>query len=107
MATDTDDTGSGGTVAEAVQDLRETTSGRVFLDTTDYLLVGENASSYIEDIASYIKRSAKVCEMGEDIDPKDAGEYLRSHEPETELKRWQEGMRLRKLVKEQDRLKLY
>ena len=106
LATDTDDTGSGGTVAEAVQDLRETTSGRVFLDTTDYLLVGENASSYIEDIASYIKRSAKVCEMGEDIDPKDAGEYLRSHEPETELKRWQEGMRLRKLVKEQDRLKL-
>ena len=106
LSTDADDIGTGESVAQAVQDLQETTSGMVFLDTTDYLLVGENATSYIRDLAPYIKRSARVCETGAGVVPKDAGEYLRSHEPETKLKQWQEGIRLQKLVCEHGRLKL-
>ena len=106
LSTDADDFGTGESVAQAVQDLQETTSGMVFLDTTDYLLVGENATSYIRDLAPYIKRSAQVCEIGADVVPKDAGEYLRSHKPETKLKQWKEGIRLQKLVCEHGRLKL-
>ena len=106
LTTDTEDTGSGSTVAEAVQDLQEAAAGRVYLDTTAYLLVGENASSYIEDLAPYIKASTRMCEMGAGIAPKDVGEYLRSHEPETKVKQWQEGVPMQILVYENDHLKL-
>ena len=81
LETDTGDCGWGLTVEEAVAKLKETTPGRIYLDTADYLLLEEGTERYVPVLCRYLKKSTAVTFASDDIDLVEAAAYLRIHKP--------------------------
>lgn len=86
IVTDTGDSGHGETVDAAFENLEETTSGVIFLDTADYLLISRSAIYDAEILGKYLKPTIDVCIAGKEIDPIQAAEYLAVHHPKVEMK---------------------
>lgn len=86
IETDTKDLGRGMTVSQAFKDLEDTTTGVIFLDTADYLLVSETALDLTEELSEYLKPSVRVCLAGGGIDTAEAAAYLSVHHPQWRLK---------------------
>lgn len=86
IQTDTQDIGVGRTVEEAIENLKKTTSGIVFLDTADYLLVTKRASNTVPELSGYLKESVRICTAEVGVDPEKATEYLKIHPPKEKLK---------------------
>ncbi len=89
LLTDTEDSGKGKTVQQALENLKETTTAVIYLDTAEYLLVGPGAESYGEELKVYLKNSVKVREYaGGEV--KEEVKYLDAHDrsavPETDEK---------------------
>ena len=79
LETDTQNTGRGATVAEALDNLKENTPAVVYLDTAEYLLIAENAWQYLQDLESVLKPSVKVSSCDARGRVKAVTEYLRVH----------------------------
>ena len=81
LKTDTGDIGWGLTIQEAVKKLKETSTGEIYLDTADYLLLEEGVESSISELQPYLKKKTKMayCEAGIDLEM--AAAYLRMHTP--------------------------
>ena len=86
LDTDTGDRGWGLTVGQAVEKLKETASGEIYLDTADYLLLEEGTEDYLPDLRHYLKEKTAVVYAVEGIDLKEAVAYLRIHEPTGTMK---------------------
>lgn len=86
IVTDTGDSGRGDTAKAAFENLEATTSGIIFLDTADYLLISKSAIDEIVGLKAYLKPSVRVCLAEADIDPVQAAEYLAVHRPVIKLK---------------------
>ncbi len=86
LRTDTGDIGQGGTAEEAYQNLRDTTSGVVYLDTADYLLISPGAWEEAAKLKAYLDGTVKVCEAENRVEPELAAEYLGAHPPKTRLR---------------------
>ena len=86
VATDTGAEGMGRTVEEAVTNLNATTSGVVFLDTAQYLLLSESAKQLYPAMAHYLKPKVRVCTGEHGIDLHEAAAYLDIHKPLAYLK---------------------
>lgn len=106
IETDTEDMGSGETFKEALKDLEKTTPGRIYLDTAQYLLIGEEAEGMVPELEAMLKDGTRLCKREGEVDMKTVGEYLRQHTPEMKLKKWKQGDRLEVLTAENGRLKL-
>ena len=106
LMTDTGDIGKGETAVEALADLKKTTPGTVYLDTAEYLLIGENADALVEELRPYLKTSVKVCEAENEVNLVEAAEYLRVHGTFVQLKDYKQGVNLPQLTIEEKRLKL-
>ena len=106
IETDTGDSGEGGTVNQAIWDLQETTAGRVYLDTAEYLLVGRNAQTYIPDMNVYLKDNVRICAIEGELDLKEAARYLDSHRPQLKMSQWSPECELETLIEEDERLVL-
>ena len=85
IVTDTGASGQGINAGEAIEDLKATTSGIVFLDTAEYLLVDGSAMEEITQMRNYLKRSVRVCESRGQIDTEVASGFLASHKPALRL----------------------
>ena len=86
LKTDTGDVGWGLTVEQAVNQLKETTPARIYLDTADYLLLEEGTEDCIPVLKMYLKRKTKVAYAPEGIDLEEAAAYLRIHQPSERIK---------------------
>lgn len=104
VVTDTGDSGCGSTVDEAFKNLEDTTSGVVFLDTADFLLVSKNAIREIGELERYLKKSVRVCFAEADIDTTEAAEYLNVHRPSVQLREGSGILNAQTLRKENGRL---
>lgn len=60
LQTDTENSGRGANVAQAIEDLEKTTPGVIYLDTAQYLLVTEDALSYAEILRSKLNPAVRV-----------------------------------------------
>lgn len=94
IETDTGNTGRGMTVAEAVENLKETTPGIIYLDTADYLLLEKGTEQLIPELAKYLKKSVRICNVQGDVAVKSAAEFLAVHAPSVKLGAWQCTMEL-------------
>ena len=101
ICTDTGAAGKGSTVAHAVANLKATTTGIVFLDTAEYLLVEESAEEDYPQITQYLKPSVKVCRSTGEIDLHQAAVFLDIHRPALGL-RDVKGIRNAPILKKQD-----
>lgn len=106
IETDTEDIGTGNTVEEAVKSLHESTAGRIFLDTAEFLVVEREAVNQIERLRPRLKGNVSVCERKGEVDVTKVGEYLRAHNPSVKLKQWEKHVSLQVLEVENGRMKL-
>ena len=76
LETDTGNAGQGRTVAEAVKDMKENTSGVIYLDTAQYLLLTEPALSVTEELADYLRPGIYMCMWDGEGSVAGAAQYL-------------------------------
>ena len=107
LETDTGDMGKGGTVEEALSDLKATTAGTVFLETADYLLIQPGCEELLDDLVKILRPSCSVCvELG-DGELKKAAKYFAAHEPQVTLQDWRCGfLQLPRLVVREGRMEI-
>ena len=106
ICTDTEDMGIGLTLEAALQNLKETTSGIVYLDTADYLLIGPGGDQWVNAATDYIKGTTYVCTAVKGVDMGGAAAFLAVHTPECRLKDWEKGGFPPKLMVENGRYRL-
>lgn len=107
LLTDTEATGRGENVPEAIEDMNKTADARVYLDTADYLLLSEGAEAYLPQLQEYLRPSCCLCAVAGQIDMTKVGTFLELHQPEQTLTRYEAGEReLPLLISEEGRLKL-
>ena len=94
LRTDTEDMGVGKTVQEALENMKATTPGVVYLDTAAFLLVAEDAQDSIKDLCRVLRKNVKLCIADGEIDPVKATEYLSARDDLPKLKHWKEGVQL-------------
>lgn len=107
LLTDTEDTGKGEDAHGAIEDMNETASARIFLDTADYLLLAEGAEQWLPQLQEYLRPSCSLCYVAGEVDVTKVGEFLQLHEPELTLTQYEAGQTtLPLLISEEGRLKL-
>ena len=79
LKTDTDNVGRGSTAPEALQNLKDTTAAIIYLDTADYLLIGEGEEAAAEQLRPYLRPSVRTGHYaGGDV--KEETRYLDAHQ---------------------------
>lgn len=91
LQTDTGDSGKGATALEALNDMKETADGIVYLDTAQFLLMEEEAAQYADALRDHLKPSVKVCFISGKTDLKAAAKYLSVHHDLPKIKHWNVG----------------
>ena len=106
LRTDTKDMGSGSTVRQALENLKATTPGVVYLDTAEFLILSKNTLDCVEELREVLHGNVKLCIAEETIQPAEVTQYLSSHEILPKLKNWQQEMPLPVLIQLGERLLL-
>ena len=60
LVTDTEDRGEGINAEAALKDLKERALGIIYLDTANYLLIGEGAEEPAEELRKHLKRRVQT-----------------------------------------------
>lgn len=97
IATDTGESGTGKTVDAAVENLKSTAAGIIYLDTARYLLAEENVREELITISAYLKPSVRVCTARRYVDIEKAAAYLDVHPPKQRLGELRSGRNTEKL----------
>ena len=84
LKTDTQAQGSGETLEEAAQALAAESSGIVFLETAECVLLTPRIP-VTEELYRVFRPACRVCLADTDTDPAKAAEYLAAHPPEQRL----------------------
>ena len=88
LQTDTKDKGQAETLQAAIDDLEENTPGVIYLDTAEYLLVTEEAVSYVEELENYLHPSVKVSLWDGEGSVEEAAKFLGVRRDLPTLKQW-------------------
>lgn len=104
IRTDTGDAGRGSTLAQAMQNLRDTTPGTIYLDTADYLLVTRAAGDLLGELSGALRPSARVCRAEGEVDLAAAAEFLSAHAPDDRIKNCRNISELRELQTKSGRM---
>lgn len=106
IETDTGVLGVGSSIAAAVDDLKQTAKGIIYLDTARYLVVTEDTEEEITKIRPYLKGNEYLCRAEGTIAVEEAAVYLAVHLPSVKLKAWNDGVKLDTLVENEGRMHL-
>lgn len=106
IETDTGDKGVGENAEAALQNLKDTTDGYIYLDTAEYLLMTEKTQDAVETLRPVLKKSLQLCLAEKNVDLVTAARFLPAHGKLPQLKQWKQGETLKKLVCIEERLKL-
>lgn len=86
LSTDTGDSGRGTTVSGALENLKATAAGILFLDTADFLIVTPDCAELIDELGDYLRPSCSVCLGPADLKPEETAAFLQKHQPKTTLR---------------------
>lgn len=106
LETDMGDRGVGTTGSEALQNLKDTTPGIIYLDTAEYLLMTADAQEAVEQLRPILKESVQICTAEPGVDLALVAQFLPAHGKLPQLKQWQTGTVLPHLTSLDKRLKL-
>ena len=104
LTTDTGDIGSGTDAMAALENMQQTSTGVIYLDTAEYLLFAPGTETEVEALRSELKDRVKICNVSQPIDLEDAAKYLPIHGDLPCLRQWQPGQILPILTVENSRL---
>ena len=105
LETDTGARGTGTTVEEALQNLKKTSLGIVYLDTAEYVLLSESAIEHIGGLIPYIKQSAHLCLWDGEGEIETAIKYAHAHKLGTKIRHWKTDVKLPNLPPQKDEKK--
>lgn len=88
IQTDTGSFGSGTSIADAIQNLEETATGKVFLETADYVLLEGVDADAIPVLLEVFRPSSKVLFLQGDAAPESLAAFLRSRPQMVSILRW-------------------
>lgn len=91
VETDTGDSGQGMDVASAIEDLKASTAGQVFLETAEHLIVTEEALPLLPELAEYMRPACTICLESGSADLEAAAGFLGAHEPEMKFRDFTAG----------------
>ncbi len=94
LTTDTGDVGQGTDGLSALENLKATTAGTIYLDTAEYLLLTQGTEDVAQQLRSALKKSVRVCMAEENVDPVTAAKFLDAHSDLPCLKSWKTGDKL-------------
>ncbi|MBR2420803.1 MAG: hypothetical protein IKB09_00445 [Oscillospiraceae bacterium] len=94
VETDTEDIGIGTSVEQAVQNMKDTSGGVIYLDTAEYLLLTKETEETAERLRAELKPSVGICLMTGVEDLQKAVLFLQSHGELPKLKEWKKGREL-------------
>ena len=106
ILTDTADRGQGSSCALAMQDLHNSTPAVVYLDTAEFLLIGEGAQEDAKYLCGLLKKDVQVYLEENVQDLSLAAQYLAVHGGGTPLSLWEQGAVLPVLREEEGRMNL-
>ena len=86
IVTDTGDVGYGRNVQEALQDMKASASGTIFLETADYLIVEQGREELLEQVYEIFRPACQVCVCYEMPQMPDVARFLSTHEPAMTLR---------------------
>lgn len=86
METDMGDVGLGSNAAQALEDMKATAQGQVFLETADYLIVERGNESLVSQLQEILRPNCCVCVAAEKPDLKQAAQFLNTHEPDINMR---------------------
>lgn len=104
LQTDTQDVGVGEDALRALENLKATTAGIIYLDTARYLLVEEQALDQVEPLRKELKKTVKLCLAEGAVLGEDTASFLKTHGCLPSLKAWEKGMELPLLTTFEKRL---
>ncbi len=81
LTTDTGSQGSGQTVAQAISDLKAKSSGKIFLNTAEHLLLTPSAWESVERFSQHLRPDCGVVIVEGEPDLETAAQFLRTHKP--------------------------
>ena len=94
LETDTGSYGTGRTLPDALNNLKETSPGIIYLDTAEYLLVSETATEEIVALAPYVKKYVLLCQWEGEGKIETAVKYADAHKLGTKICHWKTGDKL-------------
>ncbi len=104
IKTDTGDLGRGEDAPAALQNMRDTSPAVIYLDTAQYLLIGENTEEEVEKLRPVLKASVQLC-AAEPVPMEEVGAFLHVHGKLPRLESWKAGDPLPVLGAQNNRLK--
>lgn len=106
ITTDTQDRGMGKTLVKAIDNLKETTAGIVYLDTAEYLLIYPGCELEAQRLKEYLKNNVRLCKISQEMDLAEAAIFLDIHKPNQDLEDWEIGTKPDELRIENGRFQL-
>ena len=100
VTTDADDFGSGKTISAAIENMKETATAVIYLDTAQYLLIDEQIRLQIGELRKYLKESVKVSLISGRLNLELASKYLETHGGYVKLKHWKPDLNMHILKNE-------
>ena len=94
IETDTQNKGIGQTPQAALQNLKDTASGTIYLDTAKYLLLTQDAQNAVEVLRERLKHATQLSEIERPLPMQEVAKFLDSHGKLPRLKQWKEGTEL-------------
>ena len=91
LKTDTEDIGYGKDVQSALENMKQTASGTIFLETADYLIVEKGQARFLEQMHSVLRPSCMVCSATQMPELDEVAKFLQAHEPEATLRQLRNG----------------
>ena len=88
LQTDTKDKGQAEKLQAAIDDLEENTPGVIYLDTAEYLLITEEAVTYMQELGNYLHPSVKVSLWDGKGSVEEAAKFLGVRRDLPTLKQW-------------------
>ena len=90
LETDTGDWGEGEAILSALEDLRRSAPGNLFLETADYVLVSRDALRDLPGLKNVLRSGVEVC-LAEGKPDENTAAYLRAHNPGLTLREFFSG----------------
>lgn len=91
LSTDTGQQGRGNTVSRAISDLKETSTGKIYLDTAQHLLISRSAWEAVDRLSEHLRPDCSVTVAEGIPDVEKASSFLDSHKPDYTLNDFRAG----------------
>jgi hypothetical protein len=92
VQTDTMDQGVGVDFASAVENMKASASGEIFLETADHLLLAPECVDFLEEVMQLLRPSCTVCLLDGEPDMEKLADFLKIHVPSVTMAEYRAGI---------------